>query len=467
MTPPMSNNPIALDASRTRPVLPPRPVFTEGSTLRHVAVMTATGSIGLMAIFVVDLLSLFYVSRLGDQSAKAAVGYASQVLFLAMSINIGLTIAASAVVSRVIGSGDRPRARHIAASSLLISALVSAVLATVLWVYREPVLDIGLNAHGRARDIAVTYLSITLPGNLPMAVGMVLAGLLRADGDAKRAMYVTLAGGIVTAFVDPLLIFGAGLGVYGAAWATDVARLVFVGVGLWGTIWIHDLVAWPRIRAVFADAVPIFGVGLPAILANLATPVSAVYTTRVFSDFGESAIAATAVIDRVVPVAFGVIFALTGSVGPVLGQNYGARLFDRVRGALTEALLLCTGYVLAAWAVLFLLSPSLLVAFDAHGDSARIVMFFCAWGVTAWIFIGALFVANTAFNNLGFPLLSTAFNWGRATLGTIPFVTVGARTHGVEGGMIGIALGAALFGLVAVLAAYVAVDRLAKRMKPA
>jgi len=188
MTPPMSNNPIALDASRTRPVLPPRPIFTEGSTLRHVAVMTATGSIGLMAIFVVDLLSLFYVSRLGDQSAKAAVGYASQVLFLAMSINIGLTIAASAVVSRVIGSGDRPRARHIAASSLVISALVSAVLATVLWVYRAPVLDIGLNAHGRARDIAVTYLSITLPGNLPMAVGMVLAGLLRADGDAKRAM---------------------------------------------------------------------------------------------------------------------------------------------------------------------------------------------------------------------------------------------------------------------------------------
>jgi putative MATE family efflux protein len=467
MTPPMSNNPIALDASRTRPALPPRPVFTEGSTRRHVAVMTATGSIGLMAIFVVDLLSLFYVSRLGDQSAKAAVGYASQVLFLAMSINIGLTIAASAVVSRVIGSGDRPRARHIAASSLLISALVSAVLAAVLWVYREPVLDIGLNAHGRARDIAVTYLSITLPGNLPMAVGMVLAGLLRADGDAKRAMYVTLAGGIVTAFVDPLLIFGAGLGVYGAAWATDVARLVFVGVGLWGTIWVHDLVAWPKIRAVFTDAVPIFSVGLPAILANLATPVSAVYTTRVFSDFGESAIAASAIIDRVVPVAFGVIFALTGSVGPVLGQNYGARLFHRVRGVLTEALVLCGGYVLAAWAVLFLLSPYLLVAFDAHGDSARIVTFFCAWGVTAWIFIGALFVANTAFNNLGFPLLSTAFNWGRATLGTIPFVTVGARLYGVEGGMMGIALGAALFGLAAVLVAYVAVDRLAKRMKPA
>ncbi len=52
---------------------------------------------------------------------------------------------------------------------------------------------------------------------MPMGVGMALSGVLRAAGDARRAMYVTLAGGIVTAFTDPLLIFGLGLGVYGAA----------------------------------------------------------------------------------------------------------------------------------------------------------------------------------------------------------------------------------------------------------
>ncbi|HEV3043566.1 MAG TPA: MATE family efflux transporter, partial [Roseiarcus sp.] len=62
-----------------------RAVFTQGSTLRHVAVMTATGTVGLMAVFFVDLLSLFYVSRLGDQALKAAVGYASQMLFLSVA----------------------------------------------------------------------------------------------------------------------------------------------------------------------------------------------------------------------------------------------------------------------------------------------------------------------------------------------------------------------------------------------
>src|SRR5580704_1179912 len=90
-----------------------RPVFTHGSLMRHVAVMTATGAIGLMAVFVVDLLSLFWVSKLGDQAFKAAVGYVGLMTFFVMSINIGLTIAASAMVSRALGAGDRPRARRV------------------------------------------------------------------------------------------------------------------------------------------------------------------------------------------------------------------------------------------------------------------------------------------------------------------------------------------------------------------
>src|SRR5580658_5311497 len=98
--------------------------------------MTATGALGLMAIFVVDLLSLFYVSRLGDQSLKAAVGYASQVLFLAMAINIGLTIALAATVSRALGAGERPAARRLAASALAISAIASAVIAAGLLALR-------------------------------------------------------------------------------------------------------------------------------------------------------------------------------------------------------------------------------------------------------------------------------------------------------------------------------------------
>ena len=442
-----------------------RPVFTQGSLMRHVAVMTATGAIVLMAVFAVDLLSLFWVSRLGDQAFKAAIGYVGLATFFAVSINIGLTIAVSATVSRALGAGARRRGRRLAASALTITAIISTLVAALMFAFRDWGLVTIVHASGESQRVASIFLAITLPANVPMALGMAMSGVLRAVGDARRAMYVTLSGAIVTAILDPVLIFGFGLGVYGAAWATVVSRLSFFIVGWHGSVRIHDMVDRPSLHAASRDFRPIMAVGFPAIMANLATPVGSAYTIRVFSDIGEAAIAAGAVIDRVTPVAFGVIFALTGSVGPIIGQNYGAKLMHRVRRTLTDSFILSIGYVLFAWVLLALAAPWLVSAFDATGDSAGYVTFYCQYGVVAWLFLACLFVANTAFNNLGFPVLTMAFNWGRATLGTIPFVTFGARYCGVKGGLIGVALGCAVFGLIAVAAAYATTARLSRRLQ--
>src|SRR5579871_4557793 len=99
--------------------------------MRHVAVMTATGAVGLMAAFSVDLLSLFWVSRLGDQAYKAAVAYVGLVFFFAISISI------SATVARALGAGDRPRARRLASSALVITAIISTVVTIFMFVFRD------------------------------------------------------------------------------------------------------------------------------------------------------------------------------------------------------------------------------------------------------------------------------------------------------------------------------------------
>src|SRR3978361_1133650 len=93
----------------------PAPKFTQGSIMRHVVVMTATGSIGLMAIFIVDFLNLFYISLLGEQELAAAIGYAGTVLFFTVSLCIGVTIAGTALVSRALGASHRDEARRRAA----------------------------------------------------------------------------------------------------------------------------------------------------------------------------------------------------------------------------------------------------------------------------------------------------------------------------------------------------------------
>jgi Na+-driven multidrug efflux pump len=184
--------------------------------------------------------------------------------------------------------------------------------------------------------------------------------------------------------------------------------------------------------------------------------------TAVLSPFGDSAVAANAIMSRLAPVAFGAVFALTGAVGPIFGQNLGARLYDRVRRTLTDSLIFSGAVILMAWLVLALAQNQIVALFAAQGETAALVRFFCTVLAGSWLFHGALFVANAAFNNVGAPLAATGFNWGKATLGTIPFAWAGARLGGPEGALLGQAAGAVLFGVAAVWAAYGVVGRMAR-----
>lgn len=441
------------------PASPDLAPFTRGSTLRHVLTMTGTGAVGLMAIFLVDFLSLFYVSLLRDDRLTAGVGYATTIMFVAISVNIGSMIAGSAMVARRRGALDEEGARRIASTSLVLAIVVGVVvsgglLAAMPWMLPK------LGATGVPLEVAERFLWITLPANALMAVGMALSGYLRAVGDPRRAMNVTLFGGLVTAVADPFFIFTLNLGTDGAALATVVSRLVFMAVGLHGIVMVHRLLRRPRLDEIRADAKPFFNIALPAILTNVATPVAALFVYRILAPFGAEAIAASTIIDRLTPLAFGVLFALSGAVGPILAQNLGAREYGRLRQALRDALLFALVYCLLAWAILFLSRHVIASMFGVSGLTAQYVAFFCAISGLAWLFNGFLFVANAAFNNLGFPLYSTAFNWGRATVGTIPVAWLGVHFGGVEGAMIGVALGSIAFGTAGLFTAFRAIARI-------
>jgi Na+-driven multidrug efflux pump len=162
-------------------------------------------------------------------------------------------------------------------------------------------------------------------------------------------------------------------------------------------------------------------------------------------------------------VAFGAIFALSGAVGPILGQNHGAGAYVRVRDALTQSLLVTAAFTTIAWVLLALLAHPIATAFHAKGETADLIVFFCRDLAGLFVFLGALFVANAAFNTLGRAHLSTALNWGRATVGTIPFVMAGGYIGGAPGVLAGNMVGGVAFGTLAVWLAYRWIDQLGSR----
>ena len=436
--------------------------FTTGSTMRHVAVMAASGAVGLVSIFAVDLLALLYISWLGNVNFTAGVGYGTTVLFLSTSFNVGLMIASSALVSRALGARDKVRARRLAGSTTAISLVAASLIAVLMMAVMDPLLTL-LGATGETHAVAWRFLMICMPSNFLLALGMCFSGTLRSVGDARRAMFVTLSGGIASAIIDPILIFGLELGTDGAAIAVTLSRVVFCLVGYHGVVRIHDLMRKPTFLETVEDLKPMVGIAVPAVLTNIASPVAGAYMTSVLAPYGDEALAANAIISRLIPVAFGTVFALSAAIGPIFGQNLGARNIKRVRRTLTDGLIFSAASVMVAWIVLYLAQEQLIAVFHATGRAADLVRYFCVVLAGTWMFHGALFVANASFNNLGAPVLATVFNWGKATIGTVPFAIVGAQWGGAEGAFLGQGIGAIAFGIVGVWAAYQVINRVERR----
>jgi Na+-driven multidrug efflux pump len=128
-----------------------------------------------------------------------------------------------------------------------------------------------------------------------------------------------------------------------------------------------------------------------------------------------------------------------------------------------DSLKVVVGYVLCVWLLLALGSGLIANVFQADGEARELIVFFCIFVAGSYIFNGAVFVANAAFNNLGFVLYSTALNWGRATLGVVPFIWLGGHYFGARGVLGGYGLGVVLFGVAAVVMCFRVLDQLERK----
>jgi putative MATE family efflux protein len=431
--------------------------FVTGSLWRHVVIMSLTSSLGLMAIFAVDLIDMIFIAMLGNDALAAAIGYAGTVLFFTNAINIGLSIAAGALVARAVGAGNAAEAREHATSVASFGFLTGLIVPGLILAELDAILRL-LGASGEVASLAWRYCAIVLPAMGLMSLAMTSMAVMRGYGDATWPMWVTLAGGIVNALLDPLLIFGLGLGLDGAAIASVCGRLTLASLAVGLALRQHSAYISPSIALLRRDLAAVSRLAFPAVLTNVATPVGTGLMIRIMAGYGTEAVAGMAIIARLTPVAFAVTLALSGAIGPIIGQNAGAGRPERVRGAFFAALQFTALYVLGAALILFLFRTPLANAFGAEGLTRDLLLLFCGPLALFMFFNGAIFVANASLNNLGRPLQSTAINWGRHTLGTAPFALAGGAVYGAAGALIGQALGGVLFAAIAIAIAVRAME---------
>jgi putative MATE family efflux protein len=426
---------------------PDRARFLTGSILRHVVVMALTGSLGMTFMFLVDAATLYWIGRLKDPEMLAAAGYAGNILFFTLSGGIGMMIATVVLVSRNVGAGNLDEAKRQVTSALILGIGAQTLFAFLIWLFRDRLL-VWSGAGGEALDLGRIFLTVTL-GSLPfMVAGMIAGGVLRAIGDARRSMYVTIVGGAVAMVLDPLVIVYWAQGLPGAAWVWALARIAMGLSGLWFVIGTHRMAARPDM-AHAARLAPVFaGLALPLVLTQLSTPFGGYLLTSVMAGFGEAAVAAWAVAGRLYMLAFAGLFALAGALGGIIGQNLGAGRMHRVAETVRGGLWYSFVYALIAGLLLFLAEDAVMAGFSLP-EAGRVVVH--AFGLTAWTaaFTGALFVANVLFNTVGRPIWATGFNWLRDGVVLWPLATLMAAWLGAPGVVYANGMAAILTGCLA------------------
>lgn len=406
--------------------------LTQGSITRN---LLKTGSFMLVTMVfqtLYYLVDLYWVGRLGKE-AIAAVGVAGNLMFVVLALTQMLGVGTTTLISHAVGRKDKEQALLVFNQSQVIAAITGAIFL-VAGLVLTPLYARSLAADARTAELAIDYLLWFVPA-MSLQFAMIATGAaLRGTGNFKPGMVVQILTVVINIILAPILMFGWGtgrpLGVTGAALATFIAMVVGVIALTAYAIrqetylqfaardWKPQITLWTRLLKI----------GLPAGVEFALMAVYLLIVYAVSRRFGAAAQAGFGVGLRVVQALFLPIVALGFAVAPVAGQNFGARLPERVRGTFAAGAKIASGFMLVM-TVVCQFAPAAMIGFFTS-DPQVIAVGAEYLRIIAFNFIasGIIFVSSSMFQALGNTVPPMLSSFTRIVLLAIPLVLLSLRS---------------------------------------
>jgi putative MATE family efflux protein len=379
--------------------------LTRGSVTRHVLHLAVFLAVSMVFQTLYYLVDLYFVSRLGKE-AIAGVGLAGNLMLVVLALTQMLGVGTTALISHAAGQKDQPRAQMVFNQSFVLAVLVGAAVVALGYLFRMPYCR-WLGADARTVHEGAAYLLWFVPAlGLQFAL-ITMASALRGTGIVKPSMIVQVLTVVMNIALAPVLIAGWGthhpLGVSGAALATFIS--IAFGV-LAITAYFLKLEKYVSFdRSMWSPEVKIWGqmlnIGLPAgaEFALMGVYIGLIYW--IIRNFGAAAQAGFGIGGRLMQSMFVPVMAISFAAAPVAGQNFGARLPDRVRQTFYSAIGIGVAAMLALTLVCQMFPVALIQLFSrepqvvAFGtEYLRII----SWNFTA---MALIFTSSSLFQALG------------------------------------------------------------------
>ena len=277
-----------------------------------------------------NIIDGIWITGLGE-AAIAGIGFVTPIFMILNGVSVGLGSGATSSISRFVGAHDKSRASDSAAHSIIILFIASIILTLIFLVIQEPLLRI-YGASGTALEEALSYSTPLFLGLIGIMFANGASGILRGEGDMKRAMYAVVVSVILNAILDPIFIYTFGLGAAGAAIATVLSSLISAIVILYRLLVKKDTYVDINLRKFkFNSKISknILKVGIPASLdmfiMSIAVALYLIFITIISGDYGVAAYTSG---QRIYLFAIMPLTAIGTAVVAVCGSAFGAENGD-------------------------------------------------------------------------------------------------------------------------------------------
>jgi putative MATE family efflux protein len=414
------------------PGLPPAKLVS-GSIPGHLVAQTLPAIIGVAAIMSIGVVDAYFIGQLGREPL-AAISFIFPVAVACTSLGVGVMVGINSVVARSLGEGDLEKAAQRANFGIVFACVCGVMMGLALWLAIDPIFA-AMNAPAHLIPLIRAYMTPYAMGFPLSLVIMGFNGVLRGQGEAKRTSTISIAYAAANWVLNPVLITGAfgfeGFGIAGSAYATVIGwgiGVLTAALLLRGTSLPLNLGLLRHCRLI-DPAKAIIRVGLPAAFSNAINPLGLSILTALVALEGEAAVAGFGAAGRLQSFVIVPLLALSGAIGGIIGQNWGAQRFDRAREAALYAAGFCVLWGMAVAAGMMLAGEHFARLFT--DDPAVIAEFALYLTIAAWGYagFGLLIVGNGIMNAVDKAAFALGQSVARVFLVMLPVALV------LQGGM--------------------------------
>jgi putative MATE family efflux protein len=389
---------------------------------------------GMIVTLIYNLVDTYFIALTGNTNLIAGISICAPLFTLLLAIGDIFGIGGSSVISRLLGMQEHDNARKKSAFCFYAAIITGVVFTVLMLVFKKPVLTL-LGASPEIYEYANGYYSWLILGSTFVIFSLVPSNLLRAEGMSMESMVGSVIGTVVNIILDPVFIFGLGLGAAGAALATVIGYIVTCGFFVVIIVKKSNVLSLD-IKELSLDAATfgsVFAIGLPSSITNLMQTIGITMTNRFLQPYGDSNIAVMGIVLKIVNIALLVIVGLSFGGQPLIGYNYGAGMKERLKKIIGFGMMVTGGTGVTFLILLSIFANLLISRFLSAPELIEMGSKMLRWQLIGMPFMGICLIVIVTFQSTGKAVGAFILSACRQGIVFLPMIIILSKSFGLDG----------------------------------